>query len=61
MKFNWINKGMNKVLNKRIGTGLPADTRMGIVHIRGNYFIEHTVSMSRGRENRKGPYAHRKM
>ena len=36
MKFNWINKGMNKVLNK----GLPADTRMGIVHIRGNYFIE---------------------
>ena len=40
MKFNWINKGMNKVLNKRIGTGLPADTQMGIVHIRGNYFIE---------------------
>ena len=31
MKFNWVNKGMNKV---------PADTRMGIVHIRGNYFIE---------------------
>ena len=37
MKFNWINKGMNKVLNKE---SAPAYTRMGIVHIRGNYFIE---------------------
>lgn len=39
MKFNWINKGMNKVLNKESAPAYP-DTRMGIVHIRGNYFIE---------------------